>query len=640
MWNYSFEVPILMILGIILVFFFSRPRLPIRRNSTFLQMILIEALTIVIDVAASVTDNDASLCSLLLVNVLNMLYFSAFFFRAYVFYLFSVSVLKDTLGKSKAIRLLIRMPLFIGILMSVHSMVFGSSRHSYFIYYVDEAGYHSGAMYPLVYYCGFFYVLMSFICSYLYRNSLGRRREKYGMFLYNMIVFLSLVMRLAFPRFLIMDTFLFMAILVVYLAFVNPEYFLDLKAGAFNAMALGEYLEENIGEFKLVPLGIVIRNYLEMRDIYGYNQIDEGLVLIAKYLRQIFPKGIIFYCRNGQFVVLDVQGTDFDSAIAAIVERFCRSWVTSTSEVFLSAGFAKFDVAGPGYSSEVLLSTMNRALEKAGAIESEEILHVTDADIRQTEKEKMIRASIEAAIDHDGFELYLQPIVDATSGKVIGAEALSRIRDSEGKILPPGVFIPVAESNGRIGALGEIVFERTCGFIKDKGLEKLGIEWINVNLSPSQFIRTDLGDRFLSIAKKYDVDPSKVHLEITEGSMIDDVFLQKQIAVMGEKGFKFALDDYGTGYSNLSRLKKCPFINVKLDMSIVWDYCREQDAILPNMIQAFKHMGFGITAEGIEDAGMADAMKNIGCDLLQGYLYSKPVPADEFAEKYSEAQRA
>ena len=143
MWNYSFEVPILMILGIILVFFFSRPRLPIRRNNTFLQMILIEALTIVIDFAASVTDNDASVCSLLLVNVLNMLYFSAFFFRAYVFYLFSVSVLKDTLGKSKAIRLLIRMPLFIGILMSVHSMVFGSSMHSYFIYYVEEAGYHS-----------------------------------------------------------------------------------------------------------------------------------------------------------------------------------------------------------------------------------------------------------------------------------------------------------------------------------------------------------------------------------------------------------------------------------------------------------------------------------------------------------------
>ena len=117
--------------------------------------------------------------------------------------------------------------------------------------------------------------------------------------------------------------------------------------------------------------------------------------------------------------------------------------------------------------------------------------------------------------------------------------------------------------------------------------------------------------------------------------MIDDNFLLKQIGAVEEKGFKVVLDDYGTGYSNLARLKKCPFINVKLDMSIVWDFCKEPDAILPNMIQAFKHMGFRITAEGIEDEGMVSTMTGIGCDLLQGYHYSKPISAEEFAEKYS-----
>ena len=103
---------------------------------------------------------------------------------------------------------------------------------------------------------------------------------------------------------------------------------------------------------------------------------------------------------------------------------------------------------------------------------------------------------------------------------------------------------------------------------------------------------------------------------------------------MTESGFKFVLDDYGTGYSNLSRLKRCPFINIKLDMSIVWDYCKEPEEILPNMIQAFKYMGFKITAEGIENLEMADTMKNIGCDFLQGYYYSKPIPQDEFISKY------
>ena len=89
----------------------------------------------------------------------------------------------------------------------------------------------------------------------------------------------------------------------------------------------------------------------------------------------------------------------------------------------------------------------------------------------------------------------------------------------------------------------------------------------------------------------------------------------------------FVLDDYGTGYSNLARLKKCPFINVKLDMTIVWAHCKEPDEILPTMVQTFKHMGFSITAEGVENLEMVETMREIGCDFLQGFHYSRALPA-------------
>jgi EAL domain-containing protein (putative c-di-GMP-specific phosphodiesterase class I) len=103
---------------------------------------------------------------------------------------------------------------------------------------------------------------------------------------------------------------------------------------------------------------------------------------------------------------------------------------------------------------------------------------------------------------------------------------------------------------------------------------------------------------------------------------------------MREKGFMFVLDDYGTGYSNLSRLRNCPFINIKLDMSIVRDYCKKPDEMLPNMVHTFKHLHFEVTAEGVEDVGMAVMLKEIGCDYLQGYHYSKPIPMNEFVDKY------
>ena len=635
MWDYSFEVPILMILGIILLFYFSRPRLPIRRNCVFLQMIMIATLTIVIDVCASHADTHYRSWAVYYVDFINFMYFVAFFIRAYILYKFSISVLKIDIENKRIIKTLIRIPMYVGILMSLHSLILGSADKPYFIYYVDSEGYHAGGMYHILYYIGFFYIFMSCICSVMYIKTLGRRREKYSMGLYNILIFASLCIRYAFPRYLLMDTVIFMAILVVYLAFINPEYFLDLKARTFNSAALNEHLEENLNEFKLAPMGVTVNNYHEMRDIYGMSNLEEGLALIGKYLKQVFPKGIVFYLRNGRYIVLVDPSTDYDAKCKEIAERFKKVWKSERVELYLSVSFVTFEMLKGKYPTDILIGTMVKALDKAGQDESDEPVYVTESDVEKVGKEKYIRESIENAIDGNGFELYLQPIVDAVSGKIIGAEALSRIKDLEGKIIPPGLFIPVAESSGRINALGEIVFDRTCKFIAEKGLESMGIEWINVNLSPSQFLRTDLAERYSSIADKYGIDPGKVHLEITEGAMIDDNFLQRQITAMMEKGFKFVLDDYGTGYSNLARLKKCPFINIKLDMSIVWDFCKEPDAILPNMIQAFKHMGFRITAEGIEDDNMVHAMTDIGCDLLQGYHYSKPISAEDFAQKYS-----
>ncbi|MBP5184982.1 MAG: EAL domain-containing protein [Lachnospiraceae bacterium] len=638
MWDYSFEVPVLMILSIILVFFFSRPRLPIRRNRIFLLMILVETLTIISDVLATTADINYATLPIVLVKILNFFYFAAFFVRSYVMYLFAACVLKDKLEKNTVLRQFIRLPMYFGVIMALHSMIFGSERSSTFIYYINETGYHNGHMYNLLYICGLYYVLLSFISLYLFRNSLGKRREKYSMLLYNLTLLAALVVRFALPKMLIMDTFIFMAILIVFLAFENPEFFLDLKGSTFNAYALGERLEEDLEDQNTVrfsPFGVVVHNYRDMRDLYGYTHMETGLVLISRYLRQFFPEGNVFYYRNGRFVILDQTASDHENISREIHERFKKPWKSHGTELYLSVGVARFETIRPLHSPQIILRTLVRALDNVG--ESGQEMFVTEAELQQTEKETAVRASLEAALEDKTLDLFLQPIVDTTTGKVAGAEALSRIRDAEGRIIPPGVFIPVAENSGRINELGELVFEKTCAFIRDHDIEKHGIEWINVNLSPAQFVRTDLAERYSSIVEKYGIDPGTVHLEITEGSMIDDSFLQKQMRTMNAKGFKFVLDDYGTGYSNLARLKTCPFINVKLDMSIVWDYCKEPDGILPVMVQAFKQMGFCVTAEGVEDANMVELMKSIGCDFLQGYHYSKPLPEKEFSEKYTSA---
>ena len=639
MWNYSFEIPILMILGIILLFYYSRPRLPIRRNRTFLMMVMTETVTIIADLLASMAANDHRHWNPVILDILNMFYFAAFFTRAFVMYCFAASVLKDRLEKKLVLKHLIRLPFYLGVLLSVLSAIFGSEKHHWFLYYTDASGYHSGTLYNLLYVAGFFYVFMALLSLSLFWRSLGRRREKYGILLYNLIIFVSLIIRITLPKYLIMDTFVLMAILVVFLAFENPEFFLDLRGYAFNGVALSEHLEENNRSLKLRPLGIVIHSFNEMRDIYGGPQMEEGLALIAKYIRQVFKKCLVFYCRNGRFLVLLSPDVETESQRKQMAERFTKPWRSPHAEIYLNVGFAEFEYIKSVFSPDIALNSLIKALDTVGNLYGRETLRITKDSLDRAQREYKIRQYIERAINDTGFELYLQPIVDTKRGRVVGAEALSRVRDDEGKIILPGDFIPVAENSGRIYELGELVFESTCRFIKEKGLDNLGIDWINVNLSPAQFVRADLAERFTAIAEKYGVDPSSVHLEITEGALIDDGFFRRQITALSNKGFKFVLDDYGTGYSNLARLKRCPFINIKIDMSIVWGYCTEPDAILPRMVQAFKDTGFSITAEGIEDEKMVETMKELGCDYLQGYHYSRPVPAADFANVIAEIHK-
>ena len=157
----------------------------------------------------------------------------------------------------------------------------------------------------------------------------------------------------------------------------------------------------------------------------------------------------------------------------------------------------------------------------------------------------------------------------------------------------------------------------------------------NVNLSPLQCMRPDLRERYTAILERYGVAPERIHLEITEQSVGDNSLVEQQISELRAGGFLFSLDDYGSGYSNLTRVKRYPFVNIKLDMEVVWDYFRDRDELLPTLVRAFKDMRYSVTAEGIETAAMADAMVEIGCDFLQGYYFSQPLPVEQFAEKYA-----
>ena len=628
MWNYTYVIPTFLVLVIFLGYYFLTPRIPIRINGMFLFLIAVESLVMFSDIISTWADMNYQSFPYWLLYFFNSLYFIAFFIRAVCFFMFTsliLGFLSDTYYCMR--KTILSLPAFVVTVIVI------LAPWTHWFYYMDEQGYHSGPLYKLLYFIFLFYLLHSFILIFAFRDRFRNRRERNSTLYYNICLLLGIVMRYNFPEYLLMDTFCLMSIIIIYLTFENPDFYLEGRTLLFNATALRAYIREISGKKKYKILAAIIHNYSEVREIYGVPQMDKGIFLIGEYLKDTFPKQKIFYYRSGRFAIMfeDDKDKDYIEIYRRLQNRFNEPWKADDVELYVEVGASLFD---PGDGSKLSLERITQLLIAAFKIADKSdgsSLEIIDEEYAErTKGEGDVKKALKYALENNGVEVFLQPIVDSKRRIIVGAEALARIRDANGNLIPPDLFIPIAERNGKINQLGEIVFYKICEFIRDYDIRALGLEWINVNLSPIQFMRADLGKRLMDFVRETCIDPNLIHLEITEATMVDEQLLEKQIAALKANGFCFVLDDYGKGYSNMSRLKNCPFINIKLDMSIVWDYCKSPDDMLPNMVKTFSEMGFEITAEGVENEKIADEMESIGCNYLQGYHYSKPIPMNEF----------
>ncbi len=582
------------------------------------------------DIVSSGMDSAYTEYPLVLVNIANIVYFVSFYSRGYLFYSFTATMVKVFDNNNAWIKQLTKIPLYISCLMAF------TSGYTRWIFYIGEDGYHNGPFYNILYFCFYYYIFVSLTIFVLRFKRLRNNRERLSILSYNIILLAGIIVRMMFPRYLLMDTFCLLAIIIIYLSFENPDFYLDDRNGIFNGNALREYLDENKGLDNYTLMAFALRNYKEIREVYGINQMNHGCDMIARFLIGNFDKYLCFNYRSGRFFIIGDRKMDYDMIYEKLEDRFSRSWVDDSAELYLSAAYVVTEPEVSSIDSDTIINGVIETLDKASSVESSDIFYVTRNLLSERKKEIEVKRNLEYAIEHDQVEVFLQPIISSSTGKIVGAEALARLRNKNGKLIPPDEFIKVAESNGRINDLGKQVFAKTCKFIKEHDLAGNGISWVNVNLSPIQFMNPNLAECYSEVVKELNIDPAQIHIEITEAAMVDDVQLKEQIERMSEHGFKFVLDDYGSGYSNLAMLKKCPFICIKLDMSLVWDYCKAPDEILPTMIQAFKHMNFEVTSEGIEDENMAKLMEDIGCEYLQGFYYSEPVSMSVFASRYLE----
>jgi EAL domain-containing protein (putative c-di-GMP-specific phosphodiesterase class I) len=216
----------------------------------------------------------------------------------------------------------------------------------------------------------------------------------------------------------------------------------------------------------------------------------------------------------------------------------------------------------------------------------------------------------------------------------VGAEGLARWCDAEGKIIAPSEFIPIAEESGSITQLGNRLVEEACGYIRQWGDDGRFTVPISLNISPMQLRDPGLGLQLIAKTEKFGIDPRSINVEITESAIIKNLEMaQRTLGLVKRYGIGIHIDDFGTGYSSLSLLKDLPLDALKIDRSFVGGIgiAAGAESIVQAVVELSKKLGFRTIAEGVETEEQAVILRDIGVNCLQGYYFSRPVEAREFA---------
>ena len=420
-----------------------------------------------------------------------------------------------------------------------------------------------------------------------------------------------------------------LGVLVIFFRLENPEYLTDAVTGLFNQDGLLLYARKLYNEKKSFSLMSIWWNL-------GISQADEGareqavMAAFAKRLPKLDNTRVFKMADDEVWMIFeDMEHVD------DTVEKV-RSFVEYGRRELGGMAQAAFtympDAAMVGDYQE-MVHLMQYARWKSSDHSATNFKEVDFDFVEQMRKEKSMEQMLDEAMKEDRIEVYYQPIFSTKAKKFVSAEALVRMRDRDGNLVPPGAFIAVAEANGKILQLGEIVFEKVCRFFTQEQLEQYGLHYIEVNLSDVQCGYPGLADDYIGIMEKYQINPRYINLEITESaSMAAKKTLLENMRRLMEYGVFFSLDDFGTGQSNLNYIVDMPVNIVKFDREMSQAFFQDEKAkyVMNAAMQMIHGMKLKIVSEGIETEEQYLAMEELSIDYIQGYYFSKPLPEAAF----------
>ncbi|TGL22737.1 EAL domain-containing protein [Leptospira bourretii] len=382
-----------------------------------------------------------------------------------------------------------------------------------------------------------------------------------------------------------------------------------------------------------------IDNFKFINDSLGHTKGDILLQMVGARLKRVMTE-VDTVARFGgdEFAILKVDVPNKSAAAEfaqKILDILSQPFHIMGRDLFTTISMGIALSPNDGISSSELLKNSDMAMYKAKELGRNNYKFYTNELILRSEKRLYIENSLRKAIQNEELLLFFQPKISTMTNQVCGAEALIRWKHPERGWVPPVEFIPVAEDSGIIERIGDWVLEEACRLKKAWKEENLPTFPVSINVSGKQLARANWSHRVQSTILQYDINPEEIELELTESSIMENP--EKSIEAfeyLSGLGIKVSIDDFGTGYSSLSYLKKINADVLKIDRSFVIDLELNEDdrAICKAIINMAHSLGMEVIAEGVENHAQRDLLHDLGCHMIQGYLYSKPLPALEFVE--------
>ena len=502
------------------------------------------------------------------------------------------------------------------------------------LFYFDvSAGYVEGPWYRLMYYSALFHLAVILILVISWKKEFSPQKIKVILDIL-ILCGCGVVIQLLYYPLLMTGFGMSLGILALFLTINNPNANRDSLTGVYNHLYLTRRSDELIAAGKSFHIiTIYLYQLKHINKVAGVEGGDYILQLTAKKLEELCGSRV-FRITGKRFLILTSSLKEYEYYLDELKKIF---------DVNIKLNVENKSITIPAIISGILhaekLGDSGRILEYAEYLESlspQNGLTEVIQDDHQTMNgflyNKRVEQYLHTAIAEDLYELYYQPVYSTQEKRFVTLEALSRLHHPELGWIAPDVFIQIAEKNHLIEQITDLQFCRVCRFLKEHGKLMEQLLNVKVNLSSLDLMRTDCSSHFIRIMDKYEIPHEWIQFEITETVATEyNASLRMVVDEFTAAGIRLCLDDFGSGYANLNTVMKLPFSTIKLDRSLLFDICKDEKRALfyQSVVETFQKMNYHIVAEGVETKEEVELLSRWRVDMIQGYYFSRPLPAEE-----------